>query len=100
MVVPNYTCLKLKMPGPRGVITVASSFQRTYQCEMDNCELASVVLASEELALIRTETPQEPPNSNRRVGSFEPAEGVKEIPRDPQGSGEKKLRVGSMLTPK
>jgi hypothetical protein len=85
MAVPNYTYLKLKIPGPRGVITVASSFQRTYQCKMDNCELASVVLASEELALIRTETPQEPPDSNRTVRSFEPTEGVKEIPLDPKG---------------
>ena len=100
MTIPNYTYLKLKMPGPRGVITVASCFRRTYQCEMDNCELASAVLASKELALIRIETPQEPPDSNRMVGSFEPTEGVKEIPLDPQGSGEKKLRVGSTLTPK
>jgi hypothetical protein len=22
MAIPNYTCLKLKMPGPRGVITI------------------------------------------------------------------------------
>ena len=43
---------------------------------------------------------QEPLDSNRKVGSFEPAEGVKEIPLDPQGSGEQKLRVGSTLTPK
>ena len=100
MVVPNYTYLKLKMPGPRGVITAGSSFQHTYQCEVDSCELALAVLASEELALIRMETPQEPPDSNRKVGSFEPAEGVKEIPLDPQGSGEQKLRVGSTLTPK
>ena len=26
--VPNYTYLKLKMPGPRGVITIGTSFQR------------------------------------------------------------------------
>ena len=26
MVVPNYTYLKLKMPGPRGVITIGTSF--------------------------------------------------------------------------
>ena len=27
MVVPNYTYLKLKMPGPNGVITVSGSFE-------------------------------------------------------------------------
>jgi hypothetical protein len=35
MVVPNYTYLKLKMLGPRGVITVGISFQRTYECEVE-----------------------------------------------------------------
>ena len=100
MAIPNYTYLKLKMPGPRGVITVGSSFQRAYQCEEDSCELASAVIASEELALIRVETTEEAPDSNRRVGSFEPAEDVKEIPLDPQRSGENKMRVGAKLTPK
>ena len=35
MAVPNYTYLKLKMPGPRGVITVGTSFQRAYECEVE-----------------------------------------------------------------
>ena len=34
MVVPNYTYVKLNMPGPRGVITVGTSFQRAYECEV------------------------------------------------------------------
>ena len=46
MAIPNYTYLKLKMPGPRGVITVRSTFQRVYQCEVGSCDLASAVLAS------------------------------------------------------
>ena len=33
MAVPNYTYLKLKMPGPRGVITIGSSFEHAYECE-------------------------------------------------------------------
>jgi hypothetical protein len=40
MVVPNYTYLKLKMLGPRGVITVLENFQSTYQCERDTIEYA------------------------------------------------------------
>jgi hypothetical protein len=35
MAIPNYTYLKLKMPDPHGVITVGSSFQCTYQCEVE-----------------------------------------------------------------
>jgi len=83
--IPNYTYLKLKIPGPRGVITVGSSFQCAYQCEEDSCELASAVVASEELAHIRVETVEDSPDSNRKVGSFVPDEGVKEIPLDPRG---------------
>ncbi|XP_066311095.1 uncharacterized protein [Miscanthus floridulus] len=32
MIVPNYTYLKLKMPGPKGVITVEGSFEQAYCC--------------------------------------------------------------------
>jgi hypothetical protein len=35
MVVPNYTYLKLKMPRPKGVITIEGSFEQAYYCEQD-----------------------------------------------------------------
>jgi hypothetical protein len=44
MAVPNYTYLKLKMPSPRGFITIRSSFQRANQCEVESCKLASAVI--------------------------------------------------------
>ena len=34
MAIPNYTYLKLKILGPRGVITVGTSFQRAYEYEV------------------------------------------------------------------
>jgi hypothetical protein len=33
MTVPNYTYLKLKMPGPNGVIIVEGSFEQAYYCD-------------------------------------------------------------------
>ena len=33
MAIPSYAYLKLKMPGPRIVITVVGSFQDAYECE-------------------------------------------------------------------
>jgi hypothetical protein len=91
MAIPNYTHLKLKMPSPHEVIIVDSSFQRAYQCEVESCELASVVIASEELAAIRENTTEEAPDSNWIARSFEPAEGVKEVLIDPQNSVDKKV---------
>ncbi|XP_025813153.1 uncharacterized protein LOC112890484 [Panicum hallii] len=63
MVVPNYTYLKLKMPGSHGVITIGSYFQCAYQCEVESYELISAIVSSEELAVIREETAEEAPDS-------------------------------------
>jgi hypothetical protein len=38
MAVPNYTYLKLKMPGPNGVITVGSTYRHAYECDMECME--------------------------------------------------------------
>ncbi|XP_039811807.1 uncharacterized protein LOC120674739 [Panicum virgatum] len=57
MAIPNYTYHKLMMPGPRGVITVGST----------------------------TDVPNEAPNSNCKMGSFEPTKDIKEVPLDPWG---------------
>ena len=37
MTVHNYIYLKLKMTSPRGVITVATTFQHAYECEVECC---------------------------------------------------------------
>lgn len=50
MAVPNYTYLKLKMPGPCGIITTSTTFQTAYACERANRELATALAATRELA--------------------------------------------------
>jgi hypothetical protein len=100
MAIPNYTYLKLKMVGPHGVITVGSSFQRAYQCEVESCKLASAAITSKELAAIREETVEEAPDSNRATGSFEPAEGMKEVLIEPENFADKKVRIGTTLSSK
>ena len=55
MVVPNYTYQKLKMLGPCGVITIGTSFQRAYECEVECYEHAVAIIASKELAVIKKE---------------------------------------------
>jgi hypothetical protein len=100
MAIPNYTYLKLRMSGPRRIITVSASFQRAYECEVECCMLAVVTIASEELAIIRKDTTEEAPDSKRSAGSFEPTEGTKEVLIDPSSSDGKLLRVGTDLSAK
>jgi hypothetical protein len=45
MVVPNYTYLKLKMPGPKGVIIIKGSFEQAYYCEQDCIAQAATLIA-------------------------------------------------------
>ena len=46
MAIPNYTYLKLKMPGPNGIITVSTTSQHAYQCDIDCIEQAEALAES------------------------------------------------------
>ena len=94
MAVPNYTYLKLKMPGPCKVIT---SFQRAYECEVECYEHIMPIIVSKELATIREEVVEEAPDPKWSTRSFEPIEGAKEVLIDPSGSKGKAGRIGTTL---
>ena len=98
MAVPNYTYLKLKMPGPRGVITIGTSFQHTYECEVECYGHTSTVIASEELTTLREEVIEEAPDAKKSTGSFESAEGSREVLLDPSSSEGKKVCIGTTLS--
>ena len=49
MAIPNYTYLKLKMPGPNGVIIVSSTFSHAFECDYEHYELATTVVNSSKL---------------------------------------------------
>ena len=100
MAVPNYSYLKLKMPGPWGVITIGTSFQRTYECEVECYDHTAAIVVSKELAAIRKEVAEEAPDPKQSTGSFEPAEGSKEVLVDPSSSEGKMVRIGTALSSK
>src|SRR6185436_264411 len=50
MAIPNYTYLKLKMSGPKGVITVGSSFEHAYECDVECVEHAEALAVDKALA--------------------------------------------------
>src|ERR671937_707272 len=51
MAIPNYTSLKLKMPGPKGVITVSSSYEHAYNCDVKCVKHGEAIEESAKLAL-------------------------------------------------
>ena len=100
LAVPNYTYLKLKMSGPRGVITVGTSFQHAYECEVECCDHASTVVASKELFTLREEVAEKTPDAKKSTGSFESTEGYKEVLVDPSSSKAKRVRISTALSSK
>jgi hypothetical protein len=100
MTVPNYTYLKLKMPGPNGVITVGSTYRHAYECNMECVEYAEALAESEALIADLERLSEEAPDAKRRAGNFEPAEAVKSVPLDPSNDDGKQVWVSSELDPK
>jgi hypothetical protein len=100
MAVPNYTYLKLKMPGPNGTITVRSTYRHAYECDVECVEYAEAIAKSEALIADLDCLSKEAPDAKRHAGNFEPAEAVKSIPLDPSNDADKKVRIGSELDPK
>ena len=98
MAIPNYTYLKLKMSGPHGVITVGTSFQRAYKCKVECCGHATAIVASGELVALKEGVSEEAPNVKKSTGSFESAEGFKEVLIDPSSSEGKMVRIGTTLS--
>jgi hypothetical protein len=100
MAVPNYTYLKLKMPGPNGIITVGSTYRHAYECDAECVEYTEALAVSEALIADLERLSKEAPNAKRHAGNFEPAEAVKSVPLDPSNDASKKIRIGSELDPK
>jgi hypothetical protein len=101
MAVPNYTYLKLKMSGPKGVITVGSSIEHAFDCDVECVERAEALALVEALVANLEKLVNEDLDSTaKHAGSFEAAEQSKEVPLDPAAPEGKALRVSSTLDPK
>jgi hypothetical protein len=96
MVVPNYTYLKLKIPGPNRVITVGS----TYECDVECVEYAEALAESEARIAHLECLSKEVPDAKRHAGNFETAEAVKSVALNPSNDACKQVRIGSELDPK
>jgi hypothetical protein len=101
MAVPNYTYLNMKIPGPKGVITVGSSIEHAFNCDVECVEHAEALALDEALVANLEKLVNEDLYSNiKHAGSFEDAKKTKEVPLDPAAPEGKALRVSSTLDPK
>jgi hypothetical protein len=80
MAVPNYAYLKLKVPGPKGIITVGPTYQCAYECDAECFQFAEAIIRSERLRAEPRSEDQDVPESSKRVAcSFEPAKDIKDV---------------------
>jgi hypothetical protein len=91
----------MKMSGPKGVITVSSSIEHAFDCDVECVEHAEALALDETLVTDLEKLGNEGPDSFvKHAGSFEAAEKTKEVPLDPAALEGKALRVSSTLDPK
>jgi hypothetical protein len=101
MAVPNYTYLKMKMPGPNGVITVGSSIKHAFDYDVECVEHAEALALNEALIASMEKLVNEDLDSTaKHADSFEATEQTKEVPLDPAAPEGKALRISSTLDPK
>jgi hypothetical protein len=82
MAVPHYAYLKMKLPGPRGVITVLGSFKKSLACAKESSQLVeALVIAEEKRQLLHCVelTQQDVPVHQSLVEQFKPANDTKKI---------------------
>ena len=98
---PNYTYLKLKMPGPKGVITVGSTFSHAFTCDREHYELATAVINSAELPRLGESSTPAVPDCNKptSLSALRPLEETKAVGIDPTNPT-KMVRIMTQLTAK
>jgi hypothetical protein len=98
MAVPNYTYLKLKILGPKGIVIVGLTYQLAYECDAKCFQFAEAIIRSERLrAEPRSEDQDVPESSKQAACSFDPSNDIKDAVVSDDG---RTLRIGTTLDPK
>ncbi|KAK1665249.1 hypothetical protein QYE76_053408 [Lolium multiflorum] len=107
MAVPHYGYLKMKLPGPKGVITVAGDYRRSMDCATQSSKMAqTLVIATEKqlihdaVALAKAAQADMPAVGNPAgTTHFQPADNTKKILLDP-AQPDKYVTIGAGLSSK
>jgi hypothetical protein len=75
MAIPNYTYLKMNMLGPKGVITVGSSIEHAFDCDVECVEHAEALALDEALVTnLENLVNEDLDSTTKHAGIFEAAE--------------------------
>jgi hypothetical protein len=102
MAVPHYAYMKMKLPGPRGVIIVSGSFKKSLACTKESSQLAeTLVIAEEKRQLLHRVdlAQQDVPVCQSPVEQFKPANDTKKILLD-ESDPSKFVIIGTGLSAK
>jgi hypothetical protein len=83
MTVPHYAYLKMKLPGPRGVITVTGCYKKSIECARASSKLAeALVIVEEKRQLLQWVAAVQPgrPASSQPTPHLKLASSAKEVP--------------------
>jgi hypothetical protein len=83
MAVPHYAYLKMKLPGPCGVITVTGCYNKSIECARASSKLAeALVIAEEKRQLLQWVAAVQPGRlaSSQPTPHLKPASNAKEVP--------------------
>ena len=59
MAVPHYAYLKMKLPGPRGIITISGDYKRSIACASDSAKVAEAMVCNEEMKQFKRKANEE-----------------------------------------
>ncbi|XP_066361418.1 uncharacterized protein [Miscanthus floridulus] len=101
MAIPNYTYLKLKMPGLNGIIIVGSTFSHAYTYDHEHYELDTAIINSTELPELGNSSTQVVPDYNEPTSSsaFHLTKETKVVGIDPTDST-KTVQIGTKVPAK
>ncbi|KAI4972056.1 hypothetical protein ZWY2020_002981 [Hordeum vulgare] len=89
--IPHHAYLKLKMPGPKVIITVSGDYEKSTECARDGNWLAEALVITEEkrqvdrLVAQATEQPAvaTPPSQPSNKATFQPSKDTKQVTLEP-----------------
>ena len=104
MAVPHYAYLKMKLPGPHGIITISGDYKRSIACATNSAKVAETMVCNEEMRQFKRKASEEKleiPESAKpdSESNFQAARDTKKIYFD-ENDKSKFVAVGANLDPK